>query len=1248
MTVLPLSTPQDSPQNWPRCNTAYRLDQLAVADWPSHGTAAPALTTSQRQDQWRFLLRCLPECLALLKVGLLAQSLPEAVLFSQLLRYSWVAAEVIHGLGHTLARALVDGDPGALCLANVLEHRSLGQLARALLPLGGFCSAADGELPQPWLDAGDRKPWKLRLKAAGAILLHLIVVAAACALMLDLARSGQMESWIGEALGVVLLTHLWLLFTSRSDHQMILSGQGSLLYCGNFGLIAAQEFPRQGELLSSRAIRIFHQMGRETELRGAQAGGGLVMALDRHGDNGYVGHRIVNAKRGDLTPTLEAGFRQQRRWAWRGGWTGHPAGLLACWHYRFGTSGPPAVQETHWQEWTPGRISRLWRLGENGQWTSGRRRVHHRITHNGDFEAFAALAADGGLVDVATSLGPWLEQALQQPAPAVVDSARIAGMMDLLICQGDWFAAVRWGFLSTVARFPDTPAQQDLVRWSAHFENAFSDLVARAASPAQLWQSLAERILPQLQAEPRLKDLDESTLRRWIQRSLELFLDHDPATAVQRFMQAARGSFGLVVTSTTWPDRLVLSSLGQPITIGVDPRGGMALYASESAAVDAVLQGLPGAWRLDLDENAGEIAVLSSGALRITSLSLDRPLSPQELQARRQPYESPGQGGATVVPSRSVAARDPVAADLSAIPGLLAAIHDDWSNPGSSNRQVADSLAQLLITKAANLAAKEMVLRRAGLADSLAKSSHVDLLITGVENSLWLGQQFARDLGSLMPRLSVRVLSANEMLKALQNDIDSLHLARQSIVLVLSHSGRTFPSRQVMEACDLMVRRAVIREFFIVSGEPDSLQGAAMLKAQHPGEPFSRRLFTTGAGRRRAEPATASVAAMHQTLTQLLFSLCRQVSQAFPDERIQPLGLRLTRPQLTLLEARESEALLRDCREIIGADAGGQWWPTATSRQLVRGGRRWAQHVLESPLAWAIHALYILLSLELGLPLVQTLLRQLLGEALWTAATAPVALLPQAALVADIGVYIFGPWLWTLALRGAQRRPLLARTGRRSVVIGEAAWIHPLLTNYISKLFALSFGIASLDVQGGEVGDHLLHTHAHRLVRGSLLFFGVPDGRSSALQRADAEAALLTARQSDGIRHWNTGPEIVAVGTDPSLRKGPFQQALLLPCETEKGDGSCDSSTCADDQLMEGLRESRFGSFRRLLASYVFFWAMARQVGRLPFLHFKWWRSQSRTRVMTTAAPVSAARLDLAEEQEIAALALDRAAREQS
>jgi hypothetical protein len=1190
---------------------------------------------------------CLPELIALLPVATSGGCLLDAVILAILIRQAWVAAQIIHGAGHTLMCALVDQCAAVIRLENFLEHRSLAQMAQSLLPVAPIGLPGVGSQPPAWLPMGDPDPWKVRLKASGGLLFHLLVISGAGVAIQGLSSHAAAWPWMNQLLVAVLLSNLSLALASRSDLQALLSGKASVLHCGNFGLIAAEDPSGSDELLSSQMINIVHRMGRETELRGAQAGGGLVMTVDRRGDAGFVGHRIVNAKRGDLTPSLEAAFRKRRRRARRMGCRPHPAALLACWHYRFGTSGPPAVRETHWQEWTPARQSRLWRLADDGRWQSIWQTVHHRITHNGDFETFEAFGED---LDVASALGPWLERALQQRAPAVVDSARIAGMMDLLICQGDWFAAVRWAFLNILAVYPEVPSLADVQRWTTLFESAFVACVGQieGGQTGSGWiQPFTEQLLVQLKRDPLLGSKQDDELRSWIETSIAFFLRNDPFEAMRQFMDGARGSFGLVVASTTWPDRLVLSSLGQPLTIGIDPGTRLGLYASEPEAVDAVLTGQKGAWRIDLDENAGEIAVLSSGDVRVTSLSLDREVSPEEICRRRHPYPPALslQNGASI-PS-GAASRDSVGADIADIPALLAAIQDDWSNPGSANRQSADALAQLLLAKAAYLSAKEKVLLQNGLDVSLARSSQVDLLITGVENSLWLGERFATDLSLLMPRLHIRVLSANVVMQALQHDIDSLALARQSVVIVLSHSCRTFASRQVMEACDLMVRKAVIRDVFILTGEPNALQGSPLLQTRQPGESFSRRLFTTGAGRRRAEPATASVAAMHHTLTQLLFTLSRHLLQSCADGEPNPLGMALSRDELTLLDNLETNRFLQECSEIVGADGRGQRRETTTSRRLEREGRRWAQHVLETPLAWVIHALYIAISVAFALPLAQTLTRVLAGESAWMGTGLSGSLLRATALAADVGLYIFGPWLWTLLLRQAQGRPLLARTGRRSLVIGEAPWIHPLLTNYISKLFSLSYGLTSLDVQGADVGDHLLHTHAHRLVRGTLLYLGVPDGRSSTHQRAEADAALLTARQADGIRHWGTGPEIVAIGREPSLSRGPFARVLNLPDHISKG--RADGRTLTSSPLVERLRDSRFGSFHRLLGSYVFFWAMARDVGRLPVLRFKWWRSQSRTRVMTTACPVSAARLDLSESKEIAALSLEAVAcREQS
>ena len=62
------------------------------------------------------------------------------------------------------------------------------------------------------------------------------------------------------------------------------------------------------------------------------------------------------------------------------------------------------------------------------------------------------------------------------------------------------------------------------------------------------------------------------------------------------------------------------------------------------------------------------------------------------------------------------------------------------------------------------------------------------------------------------------------------------------------------------------------------------------------------------------------------------------------------------------------------------------------------------------------------------------------------------------------------------------------------------------------------------------------------------------------------------------------------------------------------------------------------------MASYLFFWALARRVATLPLLSYDFWKSQSRTKVMTTAAPVAAPALDLPEPEEMIQLRLDRLA----
>jgi hypothetical protein len=52
----------------------------------------------------------------------------------------------------------------------------------------------------------------------------------------------------------------------------------------------------------------------------------------------------------------------------------------------------------------------------------------------------------------------------------------------------------------------------------------------------------------------------------------------------------------------------------------------------------------------------------------------------------------------------------------------------------------------------------------------------VDVLITGCEASLWIGEQFASDLQDLFPALRVVAMSANKIIGTISADDDDLLL----------------------------------------------------------------------------------------------------------------------------------------------------------------------------------------------------------------------------------------------------------------------------------------------------------------------------------------------------------------------------------------------------------------------------------------------------------------------------------------
>ena len=128
----------------------------------------------------------------------------------------------------------------------------------------------------------------------------------------------------------------------------------------------------------------------------------------------------------------------------------------------------------------------------------------------------------------------------------------------------------------------------------------------------------------------------------------------------------------------------------------------------------------------------------------------------------------------------------------------------------------------------------------------------------------------------------------------------------------------------------------------------------------------------------------------------------------------------------------------------------------------------------------------------------------------------------------DAMIYFFLPQINIIILRLIQKRPLRHRMVGRTVVIGDIPWVAQAAEAFLSKIFACSYSIAGINVHSGNPADHLVHRMTHRVVRGSLLICGRPDGRLTALTAAE-NAVSLSINQASSIQSIGSTCETVTV-----------------------------------------------------------------------------------------------------------------------
>ncbi len=68
-----------------------------------------------------------------------------------------------------------------------------------------------------------------------------------------------------------------------------------------------------------------------------------------------------------------------------------------------------------------------------------------------------------------------------------------------------------------------------------------------------------------------------------------------------------------------------------------------------------------------------------------------------------------------------------------------------------------------------------------------------------------------------------------------------------------------------------------------------------------------------------------------------------------------------------------------------------------------------------------------------------------------------------------------------------------------------------------------------VQVHGAHPADHLVHRFCHRVVRGTLIAVGRPDGRLSRVTKCEAWT-LLAVQQAKAIASLGCPPEVLSVG----------------------------------------------------------------------------------------------------------------------
>jgi hypothetical protein len=238
----------------------------------------------------------------------------------------------------------------------------------------------------------------------------------------------------------------------------------------------------------------------------------------------------------------------------------------------------------------------------------------------GDFDFYNI---NGSFHDL-EAIQQWLVRALHISMPCTVDSAAIAGMIDLLRVQGCFALSARYAVcfemcgggknLNPMDPKIEYPSIWDYVEIGKVFEDSLLSLIKQESTKSLEEVSASDEMREKLVGKVKGAlvelhlstgsrhgvvsavnalaksfvsfDVDEGDLYKFVRATVNAFFDNDLLHSLSIFMKNAKGSFGLCVTSSMDSYRqAVFAAKGQTLSVAFYPKKGVICFGSEQAAV---------------------------------------------------------------------------------------------------------------------------------------------------------------------------------------------------------------------------------------------------------------------------------------------------------------------------------------------------------------------------------------------------------------------------------------------------------------------------------------------------------------------------------------------------------------------------------------------------------------------------------------------------------------------------------------